>query len=326
VIPGTPECSDFINNDPQEDVAIDEQDPGCHSDNDPNNAGSYNPNDDSELDTPGPGQSQCSNNIDDPDPEDDLIDEADPGCHTDRNPNNPNSYNALDNNEQNDVVEPQCSNGVDDEDPEDTLVDANDPGCHTDGNATDGDATYDAQDNNERNSTGPGPGPGPEGPPGDETCGDGIDNDGDGLFDGEDPDCQGRKPLTNLVLEMTASKSRINLHRLVAFTITVRNLGPDVANNVNVRVILGHNMKFRDVTGNGCINPAPFGNEVHCLIPQMSPGGNTVVMTVLASGRKIGRTPTFAEVTSALSTELAPSDNKDEARVKVQQRGARRGR
>ncbi|MGH2794558.1 MAG: hypothetical protein ACRDKG_09660 [Actinomycetota bacterium] len=31
----------------------------------------------------------------------------------------------------------------------------------------------------------------PEGPPGDPTCSDGIDNDGDGLTDGDDPDCQG---------------------------------------------------------------------------------------------------------------------------------------
>ena len=30
----------------------------------------------------------------------------------------------------------------------------------------------------------------PEGPPGDPTCSDGIDNDGDGLVDEDDPDCQ----------------------------------------------------------------------------------------------------------------------------------------
>lgn len=42
---------------------------------------------------------QCSDKIDNPDPEDTLIDKADPGCHTDGNPNNPGSYDPADDDE-----------------------------------------------------------------------------------------------------------------------------------------------------------------------------------------------------------------------------------
>ena len=44
---------------------------------------------------------ECSDNIDNVDPEDSLIDEFDPGCHSDGNPNNPGSYDPNDNDETN---------------------------------------------------------------------------------------------------------------------------------------------------------------------------------------------------------------------------------
>lgn len=45
------------------------------------------------------GGTQCSNGVDDPDPEDALADSADPGCHTDGNAANPGTYDPSDNDE-----------------------------------------------------------------------------------------------------------------------------------------------------------------------------------------------------------------------------------
>jgi hypothetical protein len=57
------------------------------------------------------------------------------------------------------------------------------PGDETcsDGIDNDGDGKIDQEDEDCQE---------PEGPPGDPTCSDGIDNDGDGLTDEDDPDCQ----------------------------------------------------------------------------------------------------------------------------------------
>ena len=99
-----PQCSDTIDNDG--DGVIDAADPGCHSDNDASNDASYNPNDDDETDkksgggTTGSGGEtgvECADNKDNDG--DGLIDEKDGGCHTDGNPNNPDSYDATDDSE-----------------------------------------------------------------------------------------------------------------------------------------------------------------------------------------------------------------------------------
>ena len=79
-------------------------------------------------------QTQCSDGVDNADPEDTLADAADPGCHTDGNADNPDSYDPTDDDET-DGAKPQCSDGIDNADPEDTLADAADPGCHSDGDA-----------------------------------------------------------------------------------------------------------------------------------------------------------------------------------------------
>ncbi len=102
---GGPQCSDTIDNDG--DGVIDAADPGCHSDNDATNSQSYNPNDDDETDrrsgggnTTGSGGEtgvECADNRDNDG--DGLIDEKDPGCHTDGNPNNPDSYDPTDDSE-----------------------------------------------------------------------------------------------------------------------------------------------------------------------------------------------------------------------------------
>ncbi len=149
---------------------------------------------------------QCSDSADNDG--DHLIDANDPGCHSDGNPTNTNSYVPSDNNET-DV--PECSNTGDDDndgkidaldpgchsdgnagnpnsyvptdddetnvpqcsntrdDDGDTLIDTLDPGCHTDGNATNTNS-YDPNDDNETNGALP-------------QCSDGIDNDGDNKID-----------------------------------------------------------------------------------------------------------------------------------------------
>jgi hypothetical protein len=97
-------------------------------------------------------KAQCEDAIDNDN--DELTDASDPGCHTDGNANNSESYDPKDNNETNDDGgtgggKAQCVDGVDNDG--DDLVDTNDPGCHTDGNA-DNAASYDPTDNDESNS------------------------------------------------------------------------------------------------------------------------------------------------------------------------------
>ncbi len=129
-----------------------------------------------------PEPTQCSDNMDNSDPEDSLADELDPGCWTD--PNNSNTYNPNDNDETNPTdmctnitgfqlaipadfhqvngteCEPdtsemptQCSDNIDNADSEDSLIDENDPGCHSDGNASNSES-YNPNDNDETNSDG----------------------------------------------------------------------------------------------------------------------------------------------------------------------------
>jgi hypothetical protein len=126
-----PQCSDGVDNDG--DGLIDAADPGCHSDNNANNPSSYVPSDNDESNpltgssnppsggngnnggvkgssgNGGNGKPECSDNIDNDG--DNLIDEADPGCHTDGNAHNPSSYNPNDNSEANGAV-PASSQGL----------------------------------------------------------------------------------------------------------------------------------------------------------------------------------------------------------------------
>jgi hypothetical protein len=119
---------------------------------------------------------QCSDGVDNVDPEDTLADAADPGCHSDGDPNNPNTYVPSDNDETH--TPPQCSDGVDNGDPEDTLADAADPGCHSDGDPNNPN-TYVPSDNDETHTPPP-----PQ-------CSDGVDNGDseDALADAADPGC-----------------------------------------------------------------------------------------------------------------------------------------
>ncbi|HEX8159584.1 MAG TPA: LPXTG cell wall anchor domain-containing protein [Solirubrobacteraceae bacterium] len=122
-VPGGPQCSDKVDND--KDGVIDKDDPGCHSDNNPKNDKSYVVDDNDETDkaktggsgqpsgggkdnggegngneggpTGGSGAPECSDKTDNDG--DGAIDSADPGCHSDGNPNNSASYNPSDDSE-----------------------------------------------------------------------------------------------------------------------------------------------------------------------------------------------------------------------------------
>lgn len=122
---------------------------------------------------------QCADGVDNDG--DGVIDAADPGCHTDGNPNNPASYDATDDNERDagtggsgdeTAGNPECSDNRDNDG--DGRIDERDPGCHTDGNANNA-ASYNPDDDDESDDGGT------AGAGGDAGVGDG---DGAGAGDG----------------------------------------------------------------------------------------------------------------------------------------------
>ena len=90
------------------------------------------------------GGAACSDTVDNDG--DGRIDALDPGCHTDGNADNPDSYDPNDNDES----DPQCSDLADNDG--DGKIDAADPGCHTDNNAANPDS-YNPLDNDETDAT-----------------------------------------------------------------------------------------------------------------------------------------------------------------------------
>jgi hypothetical protein len=76
---------------------------------------------------------QCSDDIDNSDSEDSLIDSLDPACHSDKNVNNPESYTPELDNESN-PNPTQCSDGISNDN--DVLIDSLDPGCQSGENGT----------------------------------------------------------------------------------------------------------------------------------------------------------------------------------------------
>ncbi|MFZ2970388.1 MAG: immunoglobulin-like domain-containing protein, partial [Minisyncoccia bacterium] len=94
------QCSDGTDNDG--DSLIDINDPGCHSDGNAINTGSYVPTDYDETDIPPlPPTQQCSDGMDND--QDGHIDIADPTCHSDSDPLNSLSYLPNKNNERNNI-------------------------------------------------------------------------------------------------------------------------------------------------------------------------------------------------------------------------------
>lgn len=84
----------------------------------------------------------CSDDMDNDD--DGLKDESDPGCHSDGDVRNPDSYEPENNSEDDSTPTPACSNRGDDD--QDGLVDTDDPGCWVDYNNPE---TYNSEDNDE---------------------------------------------------------------------------------------------------------------------------------------------------------------------------------
>jgi LPXTG-motif cell wall-anchored protein len=121
-----PQCSDGVDNDG--DGKVDGADPGCHSDGDAGNPASFVPSDTDETDAKPTGPSgepedggtpECSDNRDNDG--DGKVDEDDPGCHSDGNPNNASSYNPDDDNESNGAGAPDAGAGDAGTVPDDTL-------------------------------------------------------------------------------------------------------------------------------------------------------------------------------------------------------------
>jgi LPXTG-motif cell wall-anchored protein len=105
---------------------------------------------------------QCSDGVDNDG--DGKADGADPGCHSDGNPKNPDSYVPSDTDETDaspntpsgepeEGGKPQCSDNKDNDG--DGLVDEDDPGCHSDGNPNNA-SSYNPNDDNEANGAGNG--------------------------------------------------------------------------------------------------------------------------------------------------------------------------
>jgi len=141
------QCSDSIDNIDPEDILADAEDPGCHTDADSNNPDSYDPNDNDETNPDDvcnnlegiqlvvpeglisvngdcvPPTPICSDGLDND--EDELIDSADPGCHTDGDPNNPDSYDPDDDDETNPVDLCLNLDGIQEEVPEGLIQDGN---------------------------------------------------------------------------------------------------------------------------------------------------------------------------------------------------------
>ena len=100
--PAATECSDQVDNADPEDAnapLADAADPGCHTDGDPNDGDdTYDPTDDDETDPTTTPTTECSDDVDNADG-DPLVDENDPGCHTDGDAGNPGSYDPNDDDE-----------------------------------------------------------------------------------------------------------------------------------------------------------------------------------------------------------------------------------
>ena len=111
-----------------------------------------------------PNAQQCFDGTDNDG--DQKKDSADPGCHSDGNPYNANSYQPTDADESS-PGNTQCNDGIDNDG--DLGSDMADPGCHIDGNPHNA-VSYDAMNNNEASVV-------------NTQCNDNIDNDSDTLSD-----------------------------------------------------------------------------------------------------------------------------------------------
>ena len=150
--PAPPECSDGVDNDGDGQIDF-PADQGCTSATDDSEAGGGGGAGDPDrggeggAGGSGAGDRQCSDGRDNDG--DGRIDSRDPGCHTDGNANNPDSFDPNDDSEAgggSGSGAAACSDGLDNDG--DGVIDSRDPGCHTDGNANNPDS-YDPNDDSE---------------------------------------------------------------------------------------------------------------------------------------------------------------------------------
>lgn len=171
--PTAPQCSDQADNDG--DQLVDSADPGCHTDGNPDNPGSYDPNDDSENQKPvitllGNATTTILINTDyidsgataaDPEDGDITANIVTVGTSTVATTTLGTYYVTYDVTDSQGLAAdqvvrtvvvaeepttPQCSDQIDNDG--DQLIDAADPGCHTDGNP-DNPGSYDPNDDSE---------------------------------------------------------------------------------------------------------------------------------------------------------------------------------
>ena len=173
-------CNDGVDND--NNGYTDTNDSSCHTDGNPKNPSSYDPNKNGENG----GGNTCADSKDNNG--NNLIDGGDPVCHTDGDPTKP--YDP-------DLPEVTRCNDTKDND-DNGFADINDSSCHSDGNPKNP-TSYLPTKEGENGGGG--------------TCADSKDNNGNGLIDGGDPVChtdgdptkpydptRPEDPLTNLTL------------------------------------------------------------------------------------------------------------------------------
>ncbi len=215
------QCQDGVDNDG--DGLIDfGQDPGC---------GTRQDND--EFNAPIP---QCSDGVDNADPEDTLADFNDIGCYTN------GVYNPLDNDETNVPAVTQCNDGIDNDG--DGAIDMNDFSCSS---------TSDTDETNPKAA-----------------CQDGIDNDGDGKIDAVDPGCTGNQDNSEVDTVVSGTDVSVTksgppaIHRgdTVRYAVVIKNEGTSVANNVTINDQVPANTTFNQaLTDSPC---ALQGSTVVC--------------------------------------------------------------
>jgi uncharacterized repeat protein (TIGR01451 family) len=107
----------------------------------------------------------------------------------------------------------------------------------------------------------------------------GLDNDGDNVYDGADSDCGG-VPSADVALTKTASPDPVEVGNNLVYTLSITNNGPDAA-NVTLDDTLPANATFVSaVPSQGTCNP-PAAGVVSCDLGTVSSGGSaTVTITV----------------------------------------------
>lgn len=251
---------------------------------------------------------ECRDGPDNSDPEDSLADESDAACHTDGNPGNIASYNALIASE----VNPRCNNFSDDDG--DGRVDTNDAGCHTDGNRLNA-ASFNRIDNDETNAI----------------CSNDADDDGDGKVDyPADPGCSSYIDSTECdpPAQLTVSTGSLSFESWHLYntggvrpslSFTVRNPSNCASISLGSTPITGANTNSFTITSNGCANTTlvasatcnitvrfypPSGGGNH----RLGNAGNKTAAVTINNNNSIPSPPSVSLAGKAFAEVLGPND------------------